>query len=166
MLKKVLLVAGIAVLMFGCAKKQVVKTTPQVTPPPTAEGQNKEEPSVRYADWQAVPQVKPVYFDYDKSELSADDRTVLAANAEFIKNSPDLSVLVEGYCDERGTVEYNLALGQRRATIVRDYYGQLGVPLGRVGTISYGEEKPFDPGHTETAWAKNRRAETKVRSSK
>ncbi|MHB9155249.1 MAG: peptidoglycan-associated lipoprotein Pal [Endomicrobiales bacterium] len=166
MVNKLLIVIGGVLLMWGCAKKQVVKPTPEGVPTPPVAEESKDEPSVRFADWQGVPELRAVYFDYDQSELAAKDREVLKQNAEYLKNNQGLSVLVEGYCDERGTIEYNLALGQRRATAVRDYYGQLGVPLGRVGTISYGEEKPFDPGHTEAAWAKNRRAETKVRSGK
>jgi peptidoglycan-associated lipoprotein len=140
-----------------------VKPAEPVTPQPQAE-QPKEEPSVRFTDWEAVPQIKAIYFDYDSTDLSAEARATLKGNADFLAANPDYNVLVEGNCDERGTTEYNLALGQRRASAVRDYYGKLGVPLGCIGTISYGEEKPVDPGHTEAAWAKNRRAETKVRS--
>jgi peptidoglycan-associated lipoprotein len=152
--------------MWGCAKKQVVKPQEQVTTPPPVQEQTKEEPSVRFTDWTEVPQLKVIRFNYDSSDLSDDARATLKTNAEFMKSNPDLMVLVEGHCDERGTTEYNLALGQRRASSVRDYYGKLGVPLGRIGTISYGEEMPVDPAHDENAWAKNRRAETKVRTPK
>ena len=114
--------------------------------------------------WQQTAQVRTIHFDYDRTDLRPADREILKANAEFLKSNTELSVLVEGHCDERGTTEYNLALGQKRAAAVRNYYGQLGVPLGRIGTISYGEEIPIDAAHTENAWAKNRRAETKVRS--
>lgn len=162
MLKQLLLITAVAVFMFGCAKKQVVKPEEAVTPP----AESTEEPSVRYSDWQSVPQLKTVLFEYDQSELSQESRSALSANADYLKDNAELSVLVEGYADERGTVEYNLALGQRRAAIVREYYGQLGVPLGRIGTISYGEERPLDPGHNEAAWLQNRRVETKVRSGK
>ena len=159
MLKKtVLIIAAAAVFGSGCAKKAKVKpvaVTPQVT---------TDEPSIRYPDWQAIPDLKPAYFDYDRAILREDTRSALKANASFLKDNPDLDVLVEGHCDERGTTAYNLGLGQRRAAAVREYYGKLGVPVGRIGTISYGEEVPSDLGHTPMAWEKNRRAETKVRS--
>jgi peptidoglycan-associated lipoprotein len=174
MFRKVLLLmmGAIMVAAAGCAKRQVVK--PSETPTAQAEKQKpavtpeeqKNEASVRYTDWTAAPETKTVYFDYDTAELRADSRDTLKANAEYLKSNQDLNVLVEGYCDERGTVEYNLALGQKRASAVREYYGQLGVPLSRIGTISYGAENPVDAGHNESAWAKNRRAETKVRNNK
>jgi peptidoglycan-associated lipoprotein len=126
----------------------------------------KEEPSVRFTDWTQVPDIGSVHFDYDKSELKTEDRDTLKKNADYLNGNPGVNVLVEGHCDERGTIEYNLALGQKRAAAVREYYGQLGVALGRIGTISYGSEKPADPAHNENAWAKNRRAETKIRSIK
>lgn len=160
-----LFILGIFVLLSGCAKKQIVKPEEQ-KPAVQAEAQSKDEPSIRYSDWTAVPDIKAAYFDYDKAELTAEAREILKANAEYLKSNESFNVIVEGNTDERGTTEYNLALGQRRAMAVREYYGQLGVALSRVGTISYGEEKPVDPLHTEAAWAKNRRAETKVRSAK
>jgi peptidoglycan-associated lipoprotein len=87
----------------------------------------------------------------------------LIRNAEFLRANPDLEILIEGHCDERGTYEYNLALGKRRATAIKEYYGRLGISLGRIGTISYGEERPLDPRSNEQAWALNRRGVTKVR---
>jgi peptidoglycan-associated lipoprotein len=86
----------------------------------------------------------------------------LKENASYLLNNADINVIVEGHCDERGTVEYNLSLGQKRAVKVKEYYVQLGVKANRVATISYGEEKPVDPRNNESAWAKNRRAETKI----
>jgi peptidoglycan-associated lipoprotein len=153
---------------LGVCEKTGVKPSEPVVTPPTAEQQQeaKAEAQVRYPDWETAPQIKVIRFDYDSSNLNEDARAILKNNAEFLKGNPDLSVLVEGHCDERGTTEYNLALGQRRASAVREYYGQLGVTLGRIGTISYGKEQPVDPAHDENAWAKNRRAETKVRSGK
>jgi peptidoglycan-associated lipoprotein len=105
-----------------------------------------------------------VYFDYDKSDLSDATRATLQANAEWLKANPGRVVRVEGNCDERGTVEYNLALGQRRAASVRDYLAGLGIDPSRLRTISYGKERPVDPGHDDAARAKNRRAEFVIES--
>lgn len=163
MRKKLLIIAGFCLVLFACAQRKVVKPPePLVTPPTPIEQPGEAE--VRYSDWQAVMEVKTIYFDFDSSDLKEEARDGLKENAEYLKNNADLNILVEGHCDERGTIEYNLALGQRRAMVVRDYYISLGLPGSRIGTISYGEEKPVDPGHSEAAWAKNRRAETKVRS--
>lgn len=105
---------------------------------------------------------KPVYFDYDKSDIKPEYRTILDSVAQWLKSNPKRMLLVEGHCDERGTNEYNLALGERRALSVRRYLVGLGVHPEVIQTISYGEEKPADPGHDEEAWAKNRRAEFKI----
>lgn len=153
------------ILAAGCAKKPVKKeAAPQQPIVPGAEDTLKDEPSIRFTDWQRMTELKIVNFDYDKSDLTATARQLLQQNADFLKKHDEVMVLVEGHCDERGTTEYNLALGQRRAMMVREYYGKLGVPLSQVGTISYGKEKPTDERHTEEAWALNRRAETKVRA--
>ena len=159
---KVKLFAVMAVLVFvaACAKKQVVKT-----PEPVVVEESKEEPEVR-DQWQSVPELSVVLFDYDKYDVRADARAALVKNAEYLKNNVGPKVLVEGHCDERGTTEYNLALGQRRASAVRDYYIRLGVPAARIATISYGEEMPAGSGSTEDAWAKNRRAVTKIGAQK
>jgi peptidoglycan-associated lipoprotein len=167
--KSIILMILAVFLVSGCAeKKQMVKAVPEqqeVTPtPPPPPSATKDEASVRFNDWTAVPQIETVHFDFDKAELGDADRAVLQKNADYLKSDPDKMVLVEGHCDERGTIEYNLALGQKRAAAVREYYGKLGVPLGNIATISYGNEKPVDADHSESAWAKNRRAETKLRS--
>jgi peptidoglycan-associated lipoprotein len=101
---------------------------------------------------------KPVFFEYNSSELEAAGRTVLDENAAVLKRSNAWIVTIEGHCDERGSAEYNLALGERRAVAVRTYLVSLGIPGDRLRTVSYGKEFPFDPGHDEAAWAKNRRA--------
>ena len=106
--------------------------------------------------------LKPVYFDYDKSNILPQYQPVLEGIAAWMNARPDRNLLVEGHCDERGTDEYNLALGERRALAVRRYLVALGVAADRVHTISYGEEMPAVPGSTEAAWSKNRRAEFKV----
>ncbi len=100
-----------------------------------------------------------VYFDYNSYDLRPDATTALESNADKIKRVPGVIIQVEGHCDERGTQEYNLALGEKRALAVRSHLIRLGVSGDRIITISYGEEDPMDYGHTEAAWAKNRRAE-------
>jgi peptidoglycan-associated lipoprotein len=101
---------------------------------------------------------KPVFYPLDGADLDEAGRAVVTANAELMKKYPTWVVTVEGHCDERGTSEYNLALGERRAVLVKTYLVSLGIEPDRVRTVSYGKEFPFDPGHDEAAWAKNRRA--------
>ena len=101
--------------------------------------------------------LKPVFFDYDQSDISAEGQKALDANADVLKKNAGWVVTIEGHCDERGTAEYNLALGERRAMAARAYLMSLGIPADRLRTVSYGKEFPFDPGHDETAWARNRR---------
>lgn len=102
--------------------------------------------------------IRDPFFGYDEAALGADAQAALSTSATWLKQNPAYYLLIEGHCDERGTEQYNLALGDRRASIVRDYLVTLGVDAGRIRTVSYGEERPFDPGHNESAWAKNRRA--------
>jgi len=102
--------------------------------------------------------LKPVFFELDSSDLSAVAQKSLDENAALLKRYASWAVTVEGHCDERGTAEYNLALGERRAIAARAYLVSLGIPADRVRTVSYGKEFPFDPGHDEGAWGKNRRA--------
>ncbi len=99
-----------------------------------------------------------VYFAFDSSTLSDAARSILDANASFLKTNSAVQVQVEGHADERGGVQYNLALGERRANAVRDYLVAMGVDSSRITTISYGKERPLDLGHDEAAWARNRRA--------
>ena len=100
-----------------------------------------------------------VYFAFDDFSLNEEAKTSLAQNAAWLINNPESEVIIEGHCDERGTEEYNLALGERRATSVKRYLIRLGVPEKQLSTISFGEERPADPASNEEAWAKNRRAE-------
>ena len=102
--------------------------------------------------------LKPVFFDYDRTDISAEAQRILDANAEVLKKNATWVITIEGHCDERGTAEYNLALGERRAVAAQSYLVALGIPASRVKIVSYGKEFPFDPGHDEAAWAKNRRA--------
>jgi len=101
--------------------------------------------------------LKPVFFALDSAELDESGRAVAAENAQVLKKYPTWSITIEGHCDERGTAEYNLALGERRALAVKTYLSSLGISPDRIRTVSYGKEFPFDPGHNEQAWAKNRR---------
>ena len=102
--------------------------------------------------------LEPVFFVLDSAELDERGRRVVEANAEMLARFPTWNVTIEGHCDERGTPEYNLALGERRAVAAQRYLLQLGLDGARVRTVSYGKEFPFDPGHDEAAWAANRRA--------
>ena len=103
-------------------------------------------------------QLKDVNFDFDKSDIRPDARDILKNNADWIKANAKSKIQIEGHCDERGTNEYNLALGERRANAVKKYLVSLGIEADSLYTISYGEELPIDPGHSEDAWSKNRRA--------
>jgi len=102
--------------------------------------------------------LKPVFFDLDSSDVNAASQQVLQENAEVLRRNGRWQITIEGHCDERGTAEYNLALGERRALSARTYLLSLGIPAERVRTVSYGKEFPFDQGHDEAAWSKNRRA--------
>jgi peptidoglycan-associated lipoprotein len=102
-----------------------------------------------------------IVFEFDQFTLSAEARDILAQNADYMKANPGLKVRIEGHCDERGSDEYNLALGERRASATKSYMVSLGIDPNRLSIISYGEELPLDPGRSESAWAKNRRAEFK-----
>ena len=106
--------------------------------------------------------LKRIHFDFDKSNITDQAAATLRMNAEWLAANPGARVQIEGHCDERGTNEYNMALGSRRAKSAHEYLRSLGVDAGRMSTISYGEELPLDPGSNEEAWAKNRRAEFRV----
>jgi peptidoglycan-associated lipoprotein len=103
-------------------------------------------------------QNQDIYFDFDKYDLRPDARAVLDRKVGFLNDNSAVRVQIEGHCDERGTNAYNMALGERRANATRQYLTTAGVSAGRLSTISYGEERPVDPGHNETSWARNRRA--------
>ena len=134
---------------------------PQVAAPPPAVEQPAPTPAVRPApaDFVAIPEVKAVRFDFDRALIRSDDATVLDANVEYLKNNVDTLVLIEGHADERGTAEYNLALGERRARAARDYLVSQGIAADRISLVSFGEERPECSEHVETCWARNRRAE-------
>ena len=144
----------------GDEPRVVVEPPP---PPPRTTGRidtaTIPEPDVRPLDWSPETDLETVYFEFDKSSITEESRAILEQNAEIIKENPGVIVQIEGHCDERGTNEYNIALGQRRASATRDYLIELGVNAGRLATISYGEERPIDAAHNDEAWAKNRRAQ-------
>jgi peptidoglycan-associated lipoprotein len=107
---------------------------------------------------------QPVFYALDSYEVDAAGQQVLTANAAILKKYPTWVITIEGHCDERGTAEYNLALGEKRALAAKTYLVSLGIPVDRLRTVSYGKEFPFDPGHDEGAWSKNRRAHFVVTS--
>lgn len=107
--------------------------------------------------------MRDINFAFDSSSLSSTAKGVLTRNAEWLNKNPDVNVIIEGHCDERGTAEYNLALGERRAKSAYDFLRNIGVKSGRMSTISYGEELPLDPGKNESAYAKNRRVHFAVK---
>ncbi len=107
----------------------------------------------------AIAELPIIYFDFDSSAIRPDQIPALDQAVEWLKAHPDVQVQIEGHCDERGTKEYNLNLGQRRADAVREYLVSKGIDPNRLYTISYGEERPIDPGHNEAAWAQNRRVQ-------
>ena len=104
--------------------------------------------------------LKDIHFDFDRYDIRRGDEEILKENAALLKKYPKTKIQIEGHCDERGTVEYNLALGERRANNTKKYLVSLGIASNRISTISYGKERPLDNGHNEEAWAVNRRAHT------
>ena len=108
---------------------------------------------------EAQNRLQTIYFQYDAFDLTPEAQETLRQNAKVIEQYPDVKIQVQGHCDERGSEEYNLALGDKRARSARDYLVNLGISPDRLTTISFGEERPVDPGHDDTAWAKNRRGE-------
>ena len=122
-----------------------------------AEQQRMAEQQARDAEQAALREVRTFYFDFDKSTIKPESRNYLDAHAVYLTANPSASVVLNGYTDERGTKEYNLALGERRAKAIQDYLRFKGVALAQMEAVSYGEEFPADTAHEESAWAKNRR---------
>ncbi|HRR25408.1 MAG TPA: peptidoglycan-associated lipoprotein Pal [Acidobacteriota bacterium] len=123
---------------------------------PTGEIEESDVQALRKAIDEGL--IRPVFFAYDSSELTDEAKAILEENSRWFRRYPNARIIIEGHCDERGTEEYNLALGDRRARAARDYLVQLGISPDRIETISYGEERPFALGHDESAWRLNRRA--------
>lgn len=143
----------IAIGFEGCAKKQV-KEDRDIQEGELGVGGRVGPVEIGYSGKMNI-----VHFDYDAYGLTQEAREVLKNNVGWLKQNKNISVQIEGHCDNRGTEGYNLALGQKRAETVRNYFVDLGVSPNRLTTISYGEEKPADPAETEEGWSKNRRAE-------
>lgn len=155
-------------VVSSCAKKQTVVTKNNEKDvvgaqiPVGSIPDFSQEPSIRETETEKTPDFEIVYFPFDSSTISNDALETLNKNTKYLKDNPTVNIVVEGHCDERGTTEYNLALGQKRAVKVKEYYVQLGVKPNRIATVSYGEEMPQDTRHNEAGWARNRRAETKI----
>jgi len=182
-----ILIFCIGLILMGCPKKTVVKDEPSVKKEESAaakaeaeriarerEARAREEATKKELEKSLVAKKEPgiegvvfessllkdIYFDFDRYDVRPEDAPILKENAVLLKKYPNVKIQIEGHCDERGTIEYNLALGERRANSTKNYLVTLGISPERISIISYGEEKPFDPGHGEEAWAKNRRAHT------
>mgnify|MGYP001235021408 CR=1 FL=1 len=173
------LILCLGLVLVGCHKKTTMKEEPTVKKEEAAraeaeraakeKGATKEQfekslvaektPGIEGQVFESSL-LKDIHFNFDKYDIRPEDTTLLKENAALLKKFPNVKVQIEGHCDERGTVEYNLALGERRANRTKDYLVSLGISPARISTISYGKEKPLDPGHAEEAWAKNRRAHT------
>lgn len=130
--------------------------------PPTAGAEEAAPPLVGESRERREPALRMIHFDFDKYSIRSTDEDILRKNAEWMKNHPKENILVEGHADDRGTNEYNLALGDRRAMAVKSFLVSLGVEEGRLFTVSYGEERPIDARRNEKAWSLNRRAEFKI----
>lgn len=173
----ILVVLALALVVSGgCAKKKTTSTPPgaqvQVkdeskwTPPPPPEEPKVDEAALAAeaelrAKTEAVEELKSVtiHFAFDSYELDQEARSILALKANIMRRYADVNVVIEGHCDERGTEEYNLALGERRARAAYEHLVILGVSPERMSIVSFGEERPVNPAHNETAWAENRRDE-------
>jgi len=159
-MRKVVLALAAVAALGACASRPEPTPTPTETgptPAPTPRGPvpgSLEDFRVSVGD--------RVFFGYDRFELSAEARTILERQAAWLNRYPNVRVLIAGNCDERGTREYNLALGARRAAAVRDYLASLGVAPDRMETVSYGKERPLDPRANEEAWSVNRNGLTQI----
>ncbi len=149
---------GFTISCGGTSTKKT-ETKASETPAVTVAATNEEPTLALNADsdsGKAGP-LQTVYFDYNSAALTSDSKSTLKANAEFLKSNKAIEVQVEGHCDERGSVQYNIALGEKRAKAVKEYLTALGIAGKRLSTISFGKERPVGFGHDETAWGKNRR---------
>ena len=170
----------VTLTISACAKKQPAVARP-MPPPPASTGGPTGPPPPPQPVSEPIPvppepvseesiagrslddlnrdsPLKPLFFALDSADVSADGQRVLQDNAAIMKKYPAWQITIEGHCDERGTAEYNLALGERRALAAKNYLVSLGIPADKVKTVSYGKEFPFEPGHDDNAWSKNRRA--------
>ena len=167
-LKLVLIVLFLSSSLIGCAK-----STPQMDQEDVGKSDMSQTSEVKGADdgsmqGEAVPShnliagMERISFDFDQFTLSAEARSILGNNAKYLQANSGTNVVIEGHCDERGSDEYNLALGESRALAAKNYLVSLGISAKRLSVISYGEEKPLSKGAGESTWAQNRRAEFKA----
>ena len=165
-----LLTLGLA-LALGCAKKPVAAVTPPPVPPTKTETPPTPPPTptttieVPSGSTVKAEDFSPAFFDYDSYTLRDDARVALDKDARVLRENAQVAVTIEGHCDERGTVEYNQALGERRAQAARDYLVAQGINASRLTIISYGKERPFATGSDEASWQQNRRAHFTVRGA-
>lgn len=157
-----ILLAVLAAWSAGCARKSVQSpsTVPDAPPAtsPRASAPTTANPPSPGGTVDASGQLAPIYFSFDSNGLDDAARATLDRDARLLRQNPELRIVIEGHCDERGSAEYNMALGERRAQVARDYLIAAGVEPSRLRILSYGRERPFDDGHDESAWAVNRRA--------
>lgn len=167
--------AAVVVALPACSKDAPPAPMPEPTPEAPAPAPTPPPEPAQTGDWEEadVPEqtflsaeeinqrrlLKPIYFDFDKADIRGDQRSTLQANADWLREHTDVAILIEGHCDERGTRQYNLALGDRRASATRDYLVALGIGANRVEIVSYGEERPAIMGEGEQNWSQNRRGE-------
>lgn len=168
-LRLTLLVTLAALLAAGCAKKPVAPEVSSAIEQPPEEVIPAPDMAVAEAPMEKIvpqpeaePELQRIHFDFDQYTLTPQARDILAETAAYLNSHPETKVTIEGYCDERGSDEYNLALGERRALAAKSYLVSLGVAPENLNTITYGEENPFASGHDEEAWAKSRRAEFNI----
>ncbi len=169
--KKRVTLTFLVIAVFLVMSIMACSTTPKEEPvaTPTAQVKEYKPPektvkAVKPTEKQvAAVELRSVFFAFDKFNLSAESRATLAFNADVLQANPGAMIIIEGHCDERGTEEYNLGLGERRASSAKNYLVSLGISASRIKTISYGEERPFKWGHNEEAWSQNRRAHIVVR---
>ncbi|MDR3330977.1 MAG: OmpA family protein [Endomicrobium sp.] len=152
------------VFALGCCKKQDIKHNSfdnNIKDDGLKTVAFTDEPSIRHESIKDM-NLKTIYFSFDRSDLTNDSIGILKENSVYLTKNPKLKIVLEGHTDNRGTTEYNLALGQRRALKVKACYVQFGILANRIAAISYGHEKPADQNNNEVAWSKNRRVETKT----
>ena len=149
--------------LWGCPKKADMSAVPEAQAPAAAEAtpeaKEEAEEAKERAAAAAAKGLQPIYFDFDQSLIRTDARIAMEENAEWLKMNSKVKLRIEGNCDERGTIEYNQALGQRRAAAAKKYLVDLGISAGRISLLSYGKEKPICTDHDEDCWQKNRRAD-------
>ncbi len=156
--RPLLLLAGVTLAIAGCAtKRDRVPPDPIGTPGGNGNQAGRPTPGSQ-EDFVASVAADRIFFDTDRFDVDAEDMVVLKSQAQWLNKYPTVRVTIEGHCDERGTRDYNLALGERRANAAKNYLASLGIAPGRISTISYGKERPQEMGSDEASWARNRRA--------